>query len=268
MKKGICYIEAKTISDAWFQILYNILDWGYEYEIERGSFDGKSADGSPAEKGQKRIQFQGAAIYIEYPWQDMIPEIPAHLGIPAPTSMEYVQDYFVKYIMDPILEPNETYRYSSRIHSPMPIPCEIGKDSMCVPKTPLGETQLEIAIKVLKETSYTNQAFVEVGTPYDYEICVGPDGKNDPPCLRGIYFKVLPPDSRNQPGVLQATTYWRSWDAVAGFPSNLGGIELLKQYVVEETGLQNGPLIAYSDGLHVYGYQEELVRIRTMRSKE
>ena len=88
MKRGICCIEAKTISDAWFQVLYNILDWGYPYEIQRGSFDGKSSDGRPAEKGQTRTQFQGAAIYIEYPWQDMIPDVPARLGIPSPTTTE------------------------------------------------------------------------------------------------------------------------------------------------------------------------------------
>jgi len=57
--------------------------------------------------------------------------------------------------------------------------------------------------------------------------------------------------------------YFRSWDLWAGFPTNLGGIELLKRLVAEETGLHNGPMYAYSAGAHIYGYQEELARLRT-----
>jgi thymidylate synthase len=61
--------------------------------------------------------------------------------------------------------------------------------------------------------------------------------------------------------------YFRSWDLWAGFPTNLGGIELLKQYVASEASLGNGPMYAYSAGAHIYGYQEEIARLRTMRAK-
>jgi len=44
-------------------------------------------------------------------------------------------------------------------------------------------------------------------------------------------------------------------------------LELLKQHVAEETGLKNGPMYAYSAGAHIYGYQEEIARIRTFRKK-
>jgi len=69
---------------------------------------------------------------------------------------------------------------------------------------------------------------------------------------------------RDRPGrVLTLSCYFRSWDLWAGFPVNLGGLELLKQYVAQETGLENGSMYCYSSGLHIYGYQEELARIRT-----
>ena len=64
------------------------------------------------------------------------------------------------------------------------------------------------------------------------------------------------------------SVYFRSWDLWAGFPSNLGGIELLKQFVAQECGLKNGSMYAYSAGLHIYGYQEEIARIRAMRPEE
>jgi len=228
------YITAKTISDAWFQLLYNIFDRGYIQDIQRGSF----------EKEQYRIQYPGIAVFIEHPDMDIVPTIPAHLGIPAPTTMEYIEDYFANYLMNPEdVEENETYKYASRIHIPMPE----------------GGTQLGRVIGILKKTPFTNQAVVEVGSMYDLDVCYGNDGKFDPPCLRLLDFKVLPGL------ILTVTAYFRSWDLWAGFPTNLGGIELLKQYVAQETGLQNGPMYAYSAGAHIYGYQKEIARIRTAR---
>ncbi len=232
------FLKAKTIADAWFQLIYNIFDYSYTQQIQKGSF----------EKEQYRLQYPGLAVYIEHPDQDIVPVIPPALGIPSPTTMDYIQDYFANYLMDPELTENETYRYSSRIHHPMPE----------------GGTQLERAIAMLKETPLTNQAVVEIGTPEDFDVCYGNDGNFDPPCLRLLDFKAIPQDGDL---VLTVTVYFRSWDLWAGFPSNLGGIELLKQYVAEEAGLKNGAMFAYSAGAHIYGYQEEIARIRTLKQK-
>jgi thymidylate synthase len=160
--------------------------------------------------------------------------------------MEYIENYFANYLMDPELSENETYRYSSRIHHPMP----------------KGGTQLERAIAMLKETPLTNQAVIEIGTPEDLDVCYGNDGKLDPPCLRLLDFKAIP---QGDDIVLTLSCYFRSWDLWAGFPTNLGGMELLKQYVADEAGLRNGPMYAYSAGGHIYGYQEELAKIRTLK---
>lgn len=231
------FIKAKTISDAWFQIIYNIFDHAYTQKIQKGSFEGE----------QYRLQYPGLAVFIEHPDQDMIPIMPPNSGIPAPTTMEYIEDYFANYLMDPELSENETYKYASRIMSPMP----------------KGGTQLERVIEMLRETPLTNQAIVEIGTPQDLDICIGNDGKLDPPCLRLLDFKAVPKNDRL---VLTVSCYFRSWDLWAGFPSNLGGIELLKRYVAGEAGLESGPMYAYSAGGHIYGYQEEIARLRTMRT--
>ena len=232
------FLNAKTISDAWFQLIYNIFDNSYTQKIQKGSF----------EKEQYRLQYFGLAVFIEHPDQDMVPVIPPALGIPAPTTMAYIEDYFANYLMNPELSENETYRYSSRIHHPMP----------------KGSTQLERAIEMLKETPLTNQAIVEIGSPEDYDVCIGNDGNLDPPCLRLLDFKAIPDGDSL---VLTISCYFRSWDLWAGFPSNLGGLELLKQYVAEEAGLKNGPMYVYSAGAHIYGYQEELARLRTLKPK-
>ncbi len=232
------FVKAKTISDAWFQLIYNLFDNAYTQKIQKGSFEDE----------QYRLQYPGIAVYIEHPYYDMVPTIPPNLGIPAPTTKEYIEDYFVNYLMNPELSENETYRYSSRIYHRMP----------------KGGTQLERVIKMLRDTPLTNQAALEIATPDDLDICYGNDGKLDPPCLRLLDFKVIPSDDGL---VLTVSAYFRSWDLWTGFPTNLGGIELLKQFVAGETSLRNGPMYAYSAGAHIYGYQEEIARLRTLRSK-
>ncbi len=232
-------LRAKTISDAWFQLIYNIFDHSYKQKIQKGSF----------EKEQYRLQYSGIAVYIEHPYEDMVPIIPAALSIPSPTTMEYIEDYFANYLMDPHLAENETYKYASRIQHPMP----------------KGGTQLDRVTEMLKHTPLTNQAIIEIGSPEDHDVCIGNDGKLDPPCLRLLDFKVIP---QNDVLVLSVSCYFRSWDLWAGFPTNLGGLELLKQHVAYETQLKNGPMFAYSAGAHIYGYQEEIARIRTFRQKQ
>lgn len=230
------FVKAKTISDAWFQLIYNIFDNAYLQKIQKGSFESE----------QYRLQYPGIAVYIEHPYYDMVPTIPPQLGIPAPTTKEYIEDYFVNYLMDPELAEGETYKYASRIHS----------------KMPKGGTQLGRIIEILRETPFTNQATVEVATPEDLDTCYSKDGRLDPPCLRLLDFKVIP---TNNELVLTVSAYFRSWDLWAGLPTNLGGIELLKQFVARETSLKNGPMYAYSAGAHIYGYQEEIARLRTLR---
>jgi thymidylate synthase len=160
--------------------------------------------------------------------------------------MEYIEDYFTNYLMNPELAENETYTYASRIQYSMPN----------------GGTQLERVIEILKETPHTNQAVIEIAAPEDLDVCHGKDGKLDPPCLRLLDFKAVPVDRGL---LLTVSAYFRSWDLWAGFPTNLGGIELLKQFVSSEASLTNGPLYAYSAGAHIYGYQEEIARLRTLR---
>jgi thymidylate synthase len=231
------FLNAKTISDAWFQLIYNIFDNSYTQKIQKGSF----------EKEQYRLQYPGIAVYIEHPDVDIVPVIPPGLSIPAPTTMEYIEDYFANYLMNPELSENETYKYASRIHHPMP----------------RGGTQYDRIIDMLKSTPLTNQAVIEIGSPEDHDTCFGNDGKLDPPCLRLLDFKAI---SSNDELVLTVSCYFRSWDLWSGFPTNLGGIELLKQLIAGETGLKNGPIYAYSSGGHIYGYQEEIAKLRTIKT--
>jgi thymidylate synthase len=80
----------------------------------------------------------------------------------------------------------------------------------------------------------------------------------DPPCLRLI-------DTRLMDGKLHFVLYFRSWDLWAGFPSNLAAIQLLKEYMCQEIGVEDGTITAVSKGLHLYEYTFGLALQRLRR---
>ncbi len=225
-------IEATDIPDAWFQAVYNVLDCGSRYEIQHGSF-----------VGQTRLEFDWAAIFIKRPYREpydlMLPSIPAHLGIPDPVEPRYVEQY-LPYLMDAHKEPTEQYTYGERIRR-VPLPAA---------EVPLD--QVEHFIRVLKSTPHTNQAILQVARPEDALL-------SDPPCLRHV-------DMRIKDGGLIFYPYFRSWDLWAGFPANLAGLAVLQKYMADEIGVTSGPMICASKGLHLYGYVEELARLRAAKS--
>ncbi|MDD5703502.1 MAG: thymidylate synthase, partial [Dehalococcoidales bacterium] len=80
----------------------------------------------------------------------------------------------------------------------------------------------------------------------------------DPPCLRGIDVRLLN-------GRLHFMVYFRSWDLWAGFPSNLAAVQLLKEYMASEIGVEDGELVAASKGLHLYEQTWEIARTAVRR---
>ena len=226
-------IEARDLPDAWFQCVYELLDSGYEYIIEHGSC-----------VGQKRLEFDYVTVRVKYPCvRPMIPDIPAALGIPNPVEEGYVETY-LPYLMTPTKQPNEDYTYGERL------------SGWCYGNKNSGGSkiinQIEAVVDMYKTKGFgTNQAAMTVSIPSDILL-------HDPPCLRHI-------DTRIKGGKLHFFVYFRSWDLWNGFPANLGGLQLLKEYMADEIGVEDGEIIASSKGLHLYDYVWELAQLRTMR---
>ena len=98
------FIEATTLPDSWFQIIWNLLDHGREFAIDRGSY-----------AGQKRMELDYVTVHIKHPGvRPLLPDIPAHLGIPNPVAEDYLDDY-LPYLMTPHKEPDEDYTYGERL---------------------------------------------------------------------------------------------------------------------------------------------------------
>jgi len=242
----VVFIEARDLPDAWFQCVYEIMDKGHEYVIDHGSYT-----------GQKRLEFDYVTVHIRYPGvRPLIPDIPASLGIPNPVADGYVETY-LPYLMTPNKHPNEDYTYGERLAGWSYL---VSGDGRAPEGNMLKEkgavrmvNQIQEVINMYKTRGYgTNQAAMSVSVPSDVLL-------EDPPCLRHI-------DTRVRYGKLHFMVYFRSWDLWNGFPANLGGIQLLKEYMAGEIGVEDGEIVAASKGLHLYDYVWELAQLRTMQT--
>ncbi|MFC2007124.1 thymidylate synthase [Chloroflexota bacterium] len=209
---NISLIDSRDLSEAWFLCLRKTLTEGYEYKIERGSY---------ADQRRKELDF--IVVQVRHPGtMPLVPDVPQ--GVPAPSTMEYVESY-LPYLMTAHKGEGEQYTYGQYL-----------------------ETQVAEVIKMYREDGHnTNQAFMSVGDNHSIYL-------TDPPCLRAI-------DTRIRDGRLHFIVYFRSWDLWAGFPSNLAAIQLLKEYMAGEIGVEDGEIIASSKGLHLYEYAWELAKI-------
>lgn len=214
----LVFIEARDLPDAWFQCVYQILEKGRTYTIDRGSF-----------KGQERLEFDYVTVHVKFPGtRPLLPDIPPSLGIPNPVAIDYL-DQYLPYLMTSAKKEGEEYTYGEYL-----------------------EPQIDEVIRIYREEGHgTNQAYMTVGDPRTIYL-------EDPPCLRGI-------DTRIKDNKLHFITYFRSWDLWNGFPANLGAIQLLKEYMAENIGVEDGEIIAASKGLHLYDYIWELAKLRTMK---
>ena len=172
--------------------------------------------------GQRRKELDLAVVRVKHPGtKPLVPDVPQ--GVPAPSTMEYVESY-LPYLMTAHKAEEEQYTYGQYL-----------------------EKQIAEVIKMYQEDGYnTNQAFMSVGNEQSIYL-------TDPPCLRAI-------DTRVRDGKLNFVVYFRSWDLWAGFPSNLAAIQLLKEYMAGEIGVEDGELLAVSKGLHLYEYVWELAK--------
>jgi thymidylate synthase len=239
------FIKATDLNDAWHQCVFTILDKGKRFKIDAGSY-----------AGEERLEFDYITIQITHPGsRPLEPQIPAHLGIPNPVEAGYIlgnhSDFkgrpYIEYLMSPFKEPTEDYTYGERLSGYVLKNSLINKKGEF--KIDVKLNQIEHVIRTYKERGHrNNQMILQIARPEDIYL-------GDPPCLRHL-------DSRIQGGKLHFFPYFRSWDLWGGFPANLAAIQILKEYMASEIGVEDGEIIASSKGLHLYSYIIELAKLR------
>ena len=174
--------------------------------------------------GSSRKELDSYALEVRMPGTlPLVPSVP--LGVPPPSSMDYVERY-LPYLLCGNKQENEDYTYGQDI-----------------------EIQLPKFIEILKEGGDgTNQACMTIGDPHTSVWLESPQ------CLRVI-------DARIRYGALHFYVYFRSWDLWSGYPANLAGVQLLKEYVCLELEVEDGKLFAYSKGLHLYDHHWDVANM-------
>lgn len=169
-------------------------------------------------KGQLRKQLDYVVIIVEQPGsKPLAVKVPETLGFSSPTSETKIYNYFINYLISDAAPQNTQYTYGQFITS-----------------------QIDQVINKLKNSNgNTNQATITIGNEKSVYL-------EDPPCLRLIDFKVV--NKR-----LDMHLFFRSWDLFSALPENLGGLQLLKEYVLSFLPqFEDGKIIAYSSGIHLY----------------
>ncbi len=211
----ITYVEAFDLPDAWFTLLGQVLNQGREYAVDQGSF-----------VGQRRKELEFLTLKVTNPGhRPLIPQMPPGVGIPSPTSMEYVEEYYHSYFVAADKQPNEEYTYGTYIHE-----------------------QLLPLLEKYKQGANTNQGCITIGDASSILL-------EHPPCLRLM-------DTRLQDGKLHFVVYYRSWDLWSGFPVNMAATQLLKEEIAGALEVEDGEILALSKGLHLWEHSWESAMCR------
>ena len=167
------------------------------------------------------------------------PEMRPLLSDKAPCDMKYVQWYALTYLWCGEGKQDETYTYGSRLREPI--------------------DQVEQAIQRYLEEQQDRQVTMVIRLPEDINkrnrLTHEP---HEPPCLSLIDTEILE-------GKVHLTCYFRSWDAYAGLPANIAGIQIFNEAFVSELNsrgnlnLETGKLIFHSKNCHIYKRQYKLV---------
>ena len=257
-------IEARDLPDLWFQAVHDILDLGRRFTIDRGSYT-----------GQTRLEYDYFMGHVKFPGtQPVLPDIPKSCGIPNPVEESYIyggqgyQRSYIEYLMTGHKEPGESYTYGERL-TRVPLRgdklawWQQGQTDIIDKRDADGRivfeeegqlylNQIEWIIDTYKKYGHrNNQMVLQVAHPSDVTLV-------DPPCLRSI-------DTRIENETLHFFVYFRSWDLWGGLPANLAGLQNLKEYMAGEIGVKDGEMVVESKGLHLYGYAEDLAKLRCMR---
>lgn len=260
----MCIIpDATSLGDGWFRAVSHIMENGRKHKVDSGSYEGSHRIGMPS------------TIVFKYPGErPLYPIMPEGSNVPPPTSEQDINDYLT-YLMTAEKQPNEHYTY--------------GEDL---------SWQIEWCIKHYKSAGFgNNHCYMTVGRPetslfYDKEVDYfeklyvldektgkmltrreirndwNRDARNKPSsqCLRGIDTWIDEDEKKKKK--LNFWAYFRSWDLWGGLPVNLGGIQLLKEYMAGELGVEDGELIVSCKDLHIYEHTWLIALMRLMKDEK
>jgi thymidylate synthase len=149
----------------------------------------------------------------------------------APCDIKYVQGYALEYLWSGEKQQDEPYTYARLLRTPV--------------------DQIGEAVKRYVEQQNDRQVTMVIRVPTDLF-------EREPPCLSLIDTEIID-------GKMHLTCYFRSWDAYAGLPAIIAGLQMFNEAFVAEINsqtnlnLETGKLIFHSKNCHIYQRQYKLV---------
>lgn len=228
------HIEAWNLPDAWYRTVKTVLRDGVDYDVGRGSETVSTKKAS-------------ASIEVRNPGDRPL------VHEKAPTDQNYLNEYLLGYLFSGEKKEGEEYTYGERMRS-------------AGSRNGRAVDQIGGVIERLIEEPMDRQCTVVLRYPEDIY-------SDDPPCMTVLDVEVLPQMDEDQASLsgfsgeegsgkgreLNFYAYFRSWDAFAGLPTNLGGLQLFKEWMAERIGVEDGAMYAFSKNLHLYERQFEAV---------
>jgi len=245
------FLQARDIPDLWFQLLRATVQQGREYPVTKGS--------TPT----KRWELDFVSAHVLYPGaRPLEPEIPASLGIPNPVEPGYIERYLPYYMTDQA-QAGEHYTYGQdlswqiewviryyREHGPGTKHCymTVGRgESLYYYDTSVDASE---TIEVRDRTTGALLRNRVIGNAFN---AVEPGTTQ---CLRGV-------DTAIKFGKLHFSIHFRSWNLWNGLPANLGCLQMVKEYMASEIGVEDGEMFITCLKLGLAESYFDLARLRT-----
>ncbi|MEK7657733.1 MAG: thymidylate synthase [Patescibacteria group bacterium] len=252
------HIVGSSISYCWYVALDKVITDGRKYKVEAGSFE-----------GQHRLTLP-LVIEIHKPWiRDLAVYIPEGSGIPPPTTEEKIYKYFES-LITPDVAPDQHYTYGQdlwwQVEEVIAYFKKHGFGSACghmIVGRPESLFHYNREVDLHEMILVTDR---NTGKPLWSRYITNVWNKNEQvqvssQCLRSI-------DCWVENGKLHFWIYFRSWDLRDGFPENVGGFQLLKEYMKDVLGLEDGPMIVSGKDVHVYEHGWHIVLNQLKKNEE
>ncbi len=158
-----------------------------------------------------RYEFDFLYGHIKYPGSHpRLPELPIGSCIPFPVEPGYVEQYLRYYIL-PDKAPGEHYTY--------------GQDMAW---------QIQWIIDHYKQLGVNRHCCMSIGKPESLLFYDNPETASSQ-CLRLV-------DTCIKDGKLHFSITFRSWNLWSGLPANLACLQMVKEYMAEEIGVEDGEM--------------------------
>jgi thymidylate synthase len=198
----------------------------------------------PVRYGSETTETKKLNISIEI----LNPENRPLISDKASCDMKYVQGYALRYLWAGEKEEGETYTYASRLRKPI--------------------DQVDTAINRFVEEPFDRQVTLLIRRPEDI-LKELEKRRHEPPCWTILDLEIT---KDNNCLKMHTTGYFRSWDAVGGYPANVAGLQIFNEAFVNELNergiekhreewkqVSTGKMIWHCKNLHIYERQYPLV---------